>query len=119
MIYSGNVLFVCMDFYLFSINTRSRILKYAWETVVAQRYQRVIVNATVVGSISILHLYFHFFALVSRQSAALSSATQHAMPDFGGKWGMECLNTRFPLPTLLCAGYSVRLILYILNKVFT
>ena len=28
----------------------------------------------------------------------LSSATQHAMPlEFGGKWGMECLNTRFPL----------------------
>ena len=26
-----------------------------------------------------LHLYFHFFAVVSRQSAA-SSATQHAMP---------------------------------------
>ena len=27
-----------------------------------------------------LNLYFHFFPLVSRQSAALSSATQHAMP---------------------------------------
>ena len=26
-------------------------------------------------------------------------------PDFGRKWGTECLNTRFPLPTLLCAGY--------------
>ena len=26
-----------------------------------------------------LHSYFHFFALVSRTSAALSSATQHAM----------------------------------------
>ena len=32
---------------------------------------------------------------------------------FGRKWGTECLNTRFPLPTLLCAGYSVKLnILY-------
>ena len=31
--------------------------------------------------------------------AALSSATQHAMPpELGGKWGTECLNTRFPLP---------------------
>ena len=49
-----------------------------------------------------LNLYFHFFALVSRTSAALSSATQHAMPpEFGRKWGTECLNTRFPLPTLL------------------
>ena len=52
-----------------------------------------------------LNLYFHFFALVSRLSAALSSATQHATPpEFGRKWGTECLNTRFPLPTLLCAG---------------
>ena len=59
-----------------------------------------------------LNLYFRFFALVSRTSAALSSATQHAMPpEFGKKWEMECLNTRFPLPTLLCAGYGVKLIL--------
>ena len=33
-----------------------------------------------------------------RQSAALSSATQYAMPPkFGDKRGTECLNTRFPL----------------------
>ena len=58
-----------------------------------------------------LNLYFHFFALVSRQSAALSSATQHAVPPkFGRKWGTECLNNKFPLPTLLCAGDSVNLI---------
>ena len=59
-----------------------------------------------------LNLYFHFFALsLSRQSAAMSSATQHTMPPkFGGKWGTACLNTGFPLPTLLCAGYSVKLI---------
>ena len=24
-------------------------------------------------------------------------------------WETECLNARFPLPTLLCAGYSVKL----------
>ena len=58
-----------------------------------------------------LNLCFHFFALVSRLRAALSSATQHAMPpEIGRKWGTECLNTRFLLPTLLCAGYSVKLI---------
>ena len=58
-----------------------------------------------------LNLYFHFFALVSRLSAALSSATQHAMPpEFSKKGGTKCLNTRFPLPTRLCAGYSVKLI---------
>ena len=37
-----------------------------------------------------LNLYFHFFALVSRQSAALSSATQHAMPpEFGSPLSAE------------------------------
>ena len=30
-------------------------------------------------------------------------------PEFGRKWGTECLNTRFSLPTLLRAGYSVKL----------
>ena len=49
-----------------------------------------------------------------RKSAALNSATQYAMPpDFGGKWETEFLNTRFRLHSLLCAGYSVKLILYI------
>ena len=58
-----------------------------------------------------LNLYFHFFPLVSRLSAALSSATQHAMPpEFGRKWRTECLNIKFPLPTLLYEGYSVKLI---------
>ena len=47
---------------------------------------------------------------MSRHSTVLSSATQHAMPsEFSEKWGKECLYTRFPLPTLLCAGYSVKL----------
>ena len=46
-------------------------------------------------------------------SAALSPATQHAMPpEFGRKWGTECLNTMFPLPTLLCAGYRVKLFFF-------
>ena len=47
--------------------------------------------------------------MVSRLSAALSSATQHAMPPEFGRNSGE-LNTRFPLPTLLYAGYSVKLI---------
>ena len=34
------------------------------------------------------------------------------LPKFGRKWGTECLNTRFPLPTLQCAGYNVKLIFY-------
>ena len=51
---------------------------------------------------------------MSRQSTAFSSATPHAMSqNFEGKWGMDCLNTRFPLPTQQCAGNNVKLI-YIL-----
>ena len=55
-----------------------------------------------------LHLYFHFFALVLRRGVEF----QHAMPpDSGGKWETEYLTIGFPLSTLLCAGYSVKLIL--------
>ena len=49
-----------------------------------------------------LNLYFAFFALVLNESAALSSATQLVM---------ECLITRFFLPTLLRAG-CVKLIYF-------
>ena len=38
---------------------------------------------------------------------------QSMLPGFSGKWGTECLKTRFPLPTLQCAGYSVKLIYFI------
>ena len=43
-----------------------------------------------------LNLYFHFFAPLSRHSAVLSNT-----------------DTRFPTPTQLCAGYSVKLICFI------
>lgn len=42
--------------------------------------------------------YLHYKPL-----AALSSAPLHAMhSELGGKCGTECLNIRYPLPTLLC-----------------
>lgn len=51
---------------------------------------------------SILFAYLIRFALVSRQSAAFSSAAQNAMTlEFGGEWGAECLNSRLHLPTLI------------------
>ena len=50
-----------------------------------------------------------FFALATRQSAVLSPATQHAMPqEFGGASGLKWRNARFLLPTLLYAGYRVK-----------
>ena len=36
--------------------------------------------------------------------------------DFGGKWGMECLNTKFPLPTLQCAGYRLTIFPMVLSS---
>ena len=55
---------------------------------------------------------------MSRTSATLSSASQHAMPpEFGRKRGTECLNTRFPLLTLQCAGYSVMLNIFFIITV--
>ena len=79
--------------------------------------QSVPVNRLVVGSIPtwgddiLIYIYILIFLLWCRgESAALSSATQHAMPsEIGRKWAAECFNIRFPLPTLLCAGYSVKL----------
>ena len=59
----------------------------------------------------LLKFIFSFLRLVSRQSATFISTTQNSMPpEFDRKWGTKCLNTRFPLPTLLCSGYSVKLI---------
>ena len=55
---------------------------------------------------------------MSRQSAALSSEIQHAMPpEFGRKWGTEYLNTGFRMPIVLCAGYSVKLFFFIIEYV--
>ena len=66
------------------------------------RWHSVAVKLTGCETDPRFHLYFHFFGLVSRHRAALSSATQHAMPpELGGKWGAECLNTRFPLSVKL------------------
>ena len=53
----------------------------------AQEHKWVTATRLVVGSLSLLeemkylfkNVYFHFFALVLRQSAVLSSATPHAI----------------------------------------
>ena len=45
-----------------------------------------------------------------RLVVALTNATQRAMPtEFDGKWDVKCLDTTLPLPTVLHAGYSVKL----------
>ena len=65
-------------------------------------------------------LRINYISLFNSLSTALSSATQHAMPpESGRRWGTECLNTRFPLHTLHCTGYSVKLIKKSLFFVFT
>ena len=80
-------------------------------------YRCVIVDATGCGFDTHSRIFILIY-MVSRYSAALSFAIQHAIPpEFGGKWETECVNTRFPLPTVLCAGYSVKL--FLIYKAFT
>ena len=56
-------------------------------------------------------LIFPLWCRGKSRGAALSSAIQHALsPDFGEKQGMECLNTRFLQPTLMCAKYNVHVV---------
>ena len=52
----------------------------------------------------IIYLHFHFFALVSRRSAALSSATQHAMIQIqnSAESGERCVLTLGSLYLLCC-----------------
>ena len=63
----------------------------------------------IVGSIPIReNNTFNISALVMMQSAALSSATQHAMlPDFGGKWERDVLTQASFCLTLFLTGYRV------------
>ena len=60
----------------------------------------------------LLKLIFSFLRSgVEAKRGVMSSAIQQAMPpEFGRKRGTECVNTRLPLPNLLCTGYSVKLI---------
>ena len=74
------------------------------------RYDRYVGSITTRGK-----KYFIFSFLRSDVEAkrGVESRPQHAMPpEFSGKGGVVCLNTRLPLPILLCAGYSVELIFY-------
>ena len=57
------------------------------------------------------NLIYLFFFYLYLGGVEFCHSTRNASKKFGRKWGTECLNTRFPLPTLLCAGYSVKLIL--------
>ena len=77
--------------------------------VVAQGHERVVVCSISSRRNEIFNIFV--IALVSRQYAALSSASQHAMPtEIGGKRRSKCRsNTRLLLPTMLSVGYSVEL----------
>ena len=53
---------------------------------------------------------FPFLRPGTEPKCGVEFATQHAMPpELAGKCGTKCLNIRLILPTLLCAGYSVKL----------
>ena len=63
-------------------------------------------DATVVGSSPILINEWHHG---KKPSIEIRNSSTHAST-MRGKVGNGVFNTRFPLPTLLCVGYSVKLI---------
>ena len=79
----------------------------------------VVNSNSVIFKYAYINLYFYFFALVSRLSTALSSATQHAMPPkFGRKWGTECVNTRVPSAYPAVCGIQREAGIYIIIYLF-
>ena len=72
-------------------------------------------RVTVVGSVptqgnELLFLIDISFLRSGIKAKKLSSASQLAVSQkFGAKWRTQCLNARFPLSTLIYAGYSVKL----------
>ena len=56
-----------------------------------------------------MKLFNIFISLRNRQNEALSSATQDATSEFGGKWGTECFVIGFPLPILSNAKWNLKL----------
>ena len=58
------------------------------------------------------------FIIKSLIKARLLPLKTQCLEKFGVKWGTECFNTGFSLPTLLCAEYSVKLIYLLINNNF-
>ena len=71
------------------------------EAVVVQGYKRMSINATVVGSI------FNCYGNEAKLSVWFHHSTRNA----------SRIRQTFPLPTLLCAGYSVKLIKKIIDSI--
>ena len=50
--------------------------------------------------------YIHLLVLVTKQSVASSSTTQHALPsEFGGKWGKYFIESRVPNTRVLVPSF--------------
>ena len=72
------------------------------------------------GGRIIIYKYYYFFDLVTRQSATLSFAAQHAIPrKFSGKWGTEYLNTRIPRSPCCMGDTAWSYLIIIKNISFT
>ena len=50
--------------------------------------------------------HFHFFFLVIKSATLVPSLNTQYLENWAKKWGMMCLSTRYPPPTLLCPRYS-------------
>lgn len=65
--------------------------------------QRLYVS-TIIGSIPSISCSLTFFALVTKENTSSSLTTKYAVSN-GTNRRTECLNNRFPLPTLLRARH--------------
>ena len=66
-----------------------------------------------------LHLYIFISSLWCRGKARGWVPTLNMTQELSGKWETECLNSRFPLPILLCTGYRVKMIFFKFIKLVT
>ena len=66
-----------------------------------------------IDSLRFPHAWMHYLMLSFLRSGnkAKHGAEQAMSRKFDGKWGTECLNIRFTLPTMLYVGYSKKNIL--------
>ena len=60
-----------------------------------------------------IYLNLFFTGFEAKRGGEFCHSTHNASR-IGRKWGTVCLNTRFPLPTLLCAGYSMKVIYFLI-----
>ena len=96
-------------------NICNKYIKFLWETSRGACAQSVTVKSTGCGfdphsrKWNIYTFIFPFLrsGVEAKRDVECRHSTRNASRTWWN-WRTECLNSRFPLPTLLCAGYSIK-----------